>query len=184
MLWYADGVIYSAQFLLPIGKSPRLATRTEDKRPNGTKITSLPPLCKGRWFGVSRAGGIVRQGSKQAPIWGKSASNIPKGNPSVSLRLTAPFTQGSQVDFLYHTMSFPHRQFLRIGDPSGSQWRASSPKRGAEGCQAAHFTRGTARKSSPVTRTVTPPALTSNIRALKSSADSSGTYARIVTAAP
>ena len=60
---------------------------------------------------------------------------------------------------------------------------ASLPKRGAKVCPAVHFTRGTARKSSPVTRTVTPPALTSNIRALKSSADSSGMYACIVTAA-
>ena len=79
---------------------------------------------------------------------------------------------------------FPIGNFCTPATPQ-TVLRPPAPLRGASrGCQAAHFTRGTARKSSPVTRTVTPPALTSNIRALKSSADSSGTYARIVTAAP
>ena len=49
----------------------------------------------------------MQQNPKQAPILGKYETYIFADNPSVSLRLTAPFTQGSQeCAFLYIAFSF------------------------------------------------------------------------------
>ena len=73
-----------------------VAIRAEGKRKSRVKIKISPPLCKGRWFGVSRTERIVQQKPRQAPILGESVINTAGDNPSVSLRLTAPFTQGSQ----------------------------------------------------------------------------------------
>ena len=42
---------------------------------------------------MSRTGRIVQRELRQAPIWGKNATNIDADNPSVSLRLTALLTR-------------------------------------------------------------------------------------------
>ena len=64
--------------------------QAKEKRKSRVKICPLPPLCKGRWVGVSRAGGIVPQNLHQASFTGESATDTAADNPSVSLRPTAP----------------------------------------------------------------------------------------------
>ena len=82
-----------------------------DKRKYAPKISSLPPLCKGRWFGASRTGRIVRINAQIRADF-RRIRNIHNAynNPSVSLRLTAPFTQGSQESDFYSALSFAYWQ--------------------------------------------------------------------------
>ena len=44
------------------------------KRKSAVKIKFLPPLCKRRWFGVSRTGRIVQRKLRQATIFGKDVT--------------------------------------------------------------------------------------------------------------
>ena len=69
-----------------------------------------PPLCKGRWHGVSRDGGIVTLRYRPT-CWASGA--IPQ-----SASLTAPFTQGS----LHST------NYRGILAPEGSIWRRSQKR--------------------------------------------------------
>ena len=68
----------------------------------------MPPLCKGRWFGVSRTRGIVQRELRQAPISSKNATNIDADNPSVAPR-QLPLHKGAKsvrfcaLPFLFHT---------------------------------------------------------------------------------
>ena len=74
-----------------------LEKKSRQKKPYLSRITGgavphplQPPLCKGRWAADAvRRGCLVRQTGEYPTI---SASAV---NPSVSLRLTAPLTQGS-----------------------------------------------------------------------------------------
>ena len=68
-----------------------------------------PPLCKGRWHGVSRDGGI---GARMGVLDCARKATIPQS----ALRLTAPFTQGGL--FLYDRKLAPTR---------GGPMQASAP---------------------------------------------------------
>ena len=80
---------------------------------------STPPLCKGRWIGASRAGGIVQQTAGQAPISGESASNPAADNPSVAPR-QLPLHKGAKSD-LTPAGSFPNRQSLTPPQRDGTE---------------------------------------------------------------
>ena len=74
-----------------------------------------PPLCKGRWHGASRDGGIVRCRAGQSP--------------SQPVRLTAPFTQGGLFAAGPRPRPtilsiYPHLTFFR----SGKDWTAHGKK--------------------------------------------------------
>ena len=71
-----------AHFYTPFGAVRRVRFCTAPK----------PPLCKGRWHGVSRDGGIVRQdfATIERLRRNRIAATIPQ-----SASLTAPFAQGS-----------------------------------------------------------------------------------------
>ena len=58
---------------------------------------STPPVCKGGWVGVSRAGGIVQQTECQAPISGESAADPAADNPSVGFAASSP-SRGAESD--------------------------------------------------------------------------------------
>ena len=74
----------------PVGDGLRAVPQTGrgDPRPltSPQRGGSMPPLCKGRWVGVSRAGGIVQQTEGQAPISGESAADPAADNPSAASR--------------------------------------------------------------------------------------------------
>ena len=61
------------------------------------QVGTTPPLCKGRWVGASRAGGIVQQTPNQAPVSGESASNPAADNPSAASR-QLPLHKGAESD--------------------------------------------------------------------------------------
>ena len=80
---------------------------------------STPPLCKGRWIGASRAGGIVQQTAGQAPISGESASNPAADNPSVAPRQLT-LHKGAKGD-LNPAVSFPNWQSLTPPQRDGTE---------------------------------------------------------------
>ena len=78
-------VIYIGRRPLHGGRRHQLlsaSVRRGGSAETGRRVKTKPPLCKGRWHGVSRDGGVVRNCFMN---W-----TIPQ-SPSV----TAPFTQGS-----------------------------------------------------------------------------------------
>ena len=109
---------------LPLHKGAKGDLTPAVSFPNGQSLTppqrdgSTPPLCKGRWIGASRAGGIVQQPAGQAPISGESASNPAADNPSVASR-QLPLHKGAKSD-LNPAWSFPNWHSLNTGDPSVS----------------------------------------------------------------
>ena len=85
-------------------KSPcHCETSSQTGRGNPRPLTSpqrggsTPPLCKGRWVGVSRAGGIAQQTEGQAPISGESAADPAADNPSAAPR-RLPLHKGAESD--------------------------------------------------------------------------------------
>ena len=97
-----------------VGDTVLYSTEEGDSAEDG----STPPLCKGRWIGASRAGGIVQQTAGQAPISGESASNPAADNPSVASR-QLPLHKGAKSD-LNPAVSFPNGQSLTPPQRDGS----------------------------------------------------------------
>ena len=73
--------------------SPKRGAKRDASNPR----REAPPLCKGRWVGASRAGGIAQQTAGQAPISGESVSAPAADNPSVAPR-QLPLHKGAESD--------------------------------------------------------------------------------------
>ena len=75
-----------------------------------------PPLCKGRWHSEAVTEGLIE--NTRLMIY---------GNPSVSLRLTAPFTQGSLYEGRENgrPMVSPRRRWVRKGGLRTNKLRCS-----------------------------------------------------------
>ena len=98
-----------------VGDTVLYSTEEGDSAEDG----STPPLCKGRWVGASRAGGIVQQTPNQAPISGESASNPAADNPSVASR-QLPLHKRAKGD-LNPAGSFPNGQSLTPPQRDGTE---------------------------------------------------------------
>ena len=89
-----------------------------------------PPLCKGRWVGVSRAGGIVQNNAQIMRHFMANARHLRYRRQSLSRSATAPFTQGSFFLIVLLPSLLPTGDSLKPANPQ-SALRPTAPLRGA-----------------------------------------------------